>query len=84
MNNQSSFFFQEQLKDLEWEPFDLSVLKQDIDKFMESDDDLIMFKNKISYQKEKVNYLDQTLKMISNRQWLIREAIDWVKFTNGV
>tara|TARA_R100000008_G_C3479575_1_gene113168 strand:+ start:82 stop:516 length:435 start_codon:yes stop_codon:yes gene_type:complete len=75
---------QEQLKDLEWEPFELSVLKQDIDKFMDSDDDLIMFKNKIAYQKEKINYLDQTLKMISNRQWLIREAIDWVKFTNGV
>tara|TARA_R100001082_G_scaffold110804_1_gene91846 strand:+ start:930 stop:1364 length:435 start_codon:yes stop_codon:yes gene_type:complete len=74
---------QEELNELGWDPFDLNILKTDIDKFLDSDDDLIVLNDKILFLKEKVNYLETTLKMISNRQWLIREAIDWVKFTHG-
>ena len=74
---------QEELKELEWEPFELSILKTDIEKFLESDEDLIKIKDKIVFIEEKVNYLESTIKMISNRQWLIREAIDWIKFTHG-
>lgn len=74
---------QEQLEDLNWEPFGLTILKTDIDKFLDSDDELIQVKDKMIFTEEKVNYLENTIKMISNRQWLIREAIDWVKFTHG-
>ena len=74
---------QEELNELGWDPFDLNILKTDIDKFLDSDDDLIVLNDKILFLKEKVNYLETTLKMISNRQWLIREAIDWVKYTHG-
>mgnify|MGYP003111140368 CR=1 FL=1 len=74
---------EEELRDLNWEPFGLSILKSDIDKFLDSDEELIKIKDKIVFIEEKVNYLESTIKMISNRQWLIREAIDWVKFTHG-
>ena len=74
---------EEELRDLNWEPFGLSILKSDIDKFLDSDEELIRIKDKIVFIEEKVNYLESTIKMISNRQWLIREAIDWVKFTHG-
>ncbi len=74
---------EEELRDLNWEPFGLSILKSDIDKFLDSDEELIKIKDKIVFIEEKVNYLESTIKMISNRQWLIREAIDWVKFTQG-
>mgnify|MGYP001464201830 CR=1 FL=1 len=73
----------EELQDLEWEPFNLTLLKTDVDKFLESDDDLIKVKSRVLFSREKINFLENTLKMISNRQWLIREAIDWVKFTHG-
>ena len=66
-----------------WEPFELNILKTDIEKFLDSDEDLIRLKDKIYFSKEKINYLENTLKKSSNRQWLIREAIDWVKFTHG-
>jgi len=75
---------EEQLKELDWEPFELSILKQDIDKFMSADDDIIELKSKLEFQRRKVDYLESIIKMINNRQWLIREAIDWIKFTNGV
>ena len=74
---------EEELNEIGWEPFELNILKTDIDKFLDSDEDLIKMKDKIYFSQEKVNYLEATLKMISNRQWLIREAIDWIKFTHG-
>jgi hypothetical protein len=74
---------EDELKIENWEPFSLNLLKSDIDKFMESDDEMIISNTKITFQTEKVNYLESVVKMITNRQWLIREAIDWIKFTNG-
>ena len=75
---------QEELNFFGWTPFQLNILKQDVDKFMDSDEDLVDLKDKMSYQKLKVDYIESTIKMINNRQWLIRQAIDWIKFTNGV
>ena len=74
---------QEQLEENNWEPFDLNILKTDIDKFIDSDTDIITLSNKILLQKEKVNYLENIIKIINNRQWSIRATIDWLKFTNG-
>ena len=73
----------EELDKRGWEPFDLTVLKTDIDRFMLADDDVIHITNKILLQKEKVNYLESVVKIINNRQWFIRSTIDWLKFTNG-
>ena len=74
---------QEQLQEKNWEPFDLNILKTDIDKFLDSDTDIIRLSNKILLQKEKVSYLENVIKIINNRQWSIRSTIDWVKFTSG-
>tara|TARA_R110002020_G_scaffold141359_4_gene313027 strand:- start:4363 stop:4797 length:435 start_codon:yes stop_codon:yes gene_type:complete len=73
----------EQLQEHGWEPFDLNVLKTDIDRFMQADSDIITLSNKVALQKEKVNYLENIIKIINNRQWSIRSTIDWLKFTNG-
>ena len=61
----------------------MNILKTDIDKFIDSDDDIIKLSNRILLQKEKVNYLENVVKIINNRQWSIRSAIDWLKFTSG-
>jgi len=74
---------EDELKIENWEPFSLNLLKSDIEKFIGSDDEIIISNTKITFQTEKVNYLESVVKMITNRQWLIREAIDWIKFTNG-
>ena len=74
---------QEQLEERNWETFDLTILKTDIDRFVDSDEDIIRLSNKILLQKEKVNYLENVIKIINNRQWSIRSSIDWLKFTNG-
>jgi hypothetical protein len=74
---------QEELEEEGWEPFQLNVLKTDIDKFMESDEDLQNIDIKIKYKETVVDYLQDVIKIINNRQWNIRSAIDWLKFTNG-
>ena len=74
---------QEQLDDRGWEPFALNLLKTDIDKFLEADDDLQIISSKIKYAEIVVEYLESVIKIINNRQWNIRSVIDWLKFTNG-
>lgn len=74
---------QETLARLGWEPFQLKILRQDLDIYMDSDEDLLKLKDKLAYQEEKVEYLESTIKAINNRQWNIRSAIEWRKFVNG-
>ena len=75
---------QEQLDELGWEQFDLKILRQDLDKYLESDNDLVEISMKVVYQKEKVSYLDSIVKAIASLQWNIRNAIEWKKFIHGV
>ena len=75
---------QETLDELGWEPFQLNILKADIDKYLNADEELSLIRMRLSYTKEKVDYLESIIKIISNRQWNIRSAIDWRKFVNGV
>ena len=72
------------LNEMKWEPFQLNVLRTDIDKYIESDSDLSTLRMKISFTKEKVNYLESVVKIMNNRQWNIRSAIEWRKFINGM
>jgi len=64
-------------------PFDLKILKTDIDKYLESDIDLQKLKQKVSYLQTTVDYLDRTIRLISNRGFTIKNAIDWRRFTSG-
>jgi hypothetical protein len=72
---------QEELDDLGWDPFDLTVLKTDIDKFVNADDDVILLQHKVVLLREKVNYLEGVMKAINNLNWNIRSAIDWMRMT---
>ena len=64
-------------------PFDLKVLRTDVDKYIESDEELIKLKQKKEYLTTVVDYLDRTIRQISNRGFTIKNAIDWRKFTSG-
>jgi hypothetical protein len=67
-----------------WEPFNLKILKQDVDKYIDADPDIISWDSKLVLQQEKVDFLEHSLKVINNFQWHIRDAIAWRKFINGV
>lgn len=67
-----------------WEQFQLKILKQDIQHYIDGDTDLIKLQDQIDYQQEKVNMLDQIIRSINTRNFIIKNYIDWQKFENGV
>jgi hypothetical protein len=64
-------------------PFDLKVLKADVHIYISSDDDLQKIQAKVVYQEAIVYYLEQILKIINNRSFTIKNAIEWRRFTSG-
>lgn len=74
---------EERLAQLGWEQFHLKILRQDLDKYMDSDAEIIAHVTKIAFSEEKVEYLTGVIKAVSNLHWNIRSAIDWKKFTHG-
>ena len=64
-------------------PFDLKVLKADVHIYMDSDVDLQKADQKAAYLNQVVKYLEQVLRSINNRTFLIKNAIEWKKFTSG-
>ena len=73
----------EELDRFKWEPFELNILKTDVDRFIDADDDVIRLERHITEKKELVSYLDGVVKIVGNRQWNIRSAIEWIKFSHG-
>lgn len=75
---------QEDLELHKKEPFGTKVLRQDLDVYLDSDEELQNSYTKVELQKIKLEYLEGILKELNSRNWSLRAAIDWRKFTNGV
>jgi hypothetical protein len=64
-------------------PFDLKILKADVHIYMDSDEELQRADQKEAYLRQVVNYLEQLLRSINSRNFVIKNAIDWARFTSG-
>ena len=65
-------------------PFDLKLTtKEEISMFIESDEDICKLQYKIDYIEQMLTFLDGVLRQIGNRNFQIKNAIDWEKFKNG-
>ena len=64
-------------------PFDLKVLKNDVHIYISSDEDIQKIQAKIEYQSAIVSYLEQILRILNNRSFTIKNAIEWRRFTSG-
>jgi hypothetical protein len=74
----------EETKDKGWRlPAKGMVLKGDIPMYLDADNDIINVTLKIGLQQEKIELLESIVKIIMNRNYIIRNAIDWQKFTMG-
>lgn len=70
-------------KEYEEEPFDLKVLKNDMDMFLDSDVQILAIKNKMDEQEEKIKLINETAKVIQNASFNISNTIKWKKFLSG-
>lgn len=64
-------------------PFDLKIMRTDIEKYLEADEDIQKLSQKIAYLITVVDFLDKTIRVIVNRTYTIKNAIDWRRFTSG-
>ena len=64
-------------------PFDLKIMRTDIDKYLEADEDLQRLSQKVAYLITVVDFLDKTLRVIINRTYTIKNAIEWRRFQSG-
>ena len=59
-------------------------LKNEMDEFLQVDENLISLQDKVEYFKTVMFQLEQILRSLNSRTWDIKNAIEWNKFTNGM
>ena len=74
---------QEELEQRGWEQYLGRLLKNEVSNYVESDKDIIKLKQQTVVLQEKINYLDSIIRMINNRGFQIKNALDWLKFSHG-
>ena len=74
---------EDELEERGWEQFQGRLLKNEISNYIETDDDYIKIKQNIVVQQEKINYLDSIIKQLNNRGFQIKNALDWLKYSNA-
>ena len=65
-------------------PFDLKLTtKEEISMFIEADEEVGKLQYKIDYIDQVLFFLDGVLRMINNRTYHIKNAIEWKRFQSG-
>jgi hypothetical protein len=64
-------------------PFDLKILKTDVGIYIDSDPEYQEIGQKEAYIEKMVDYTERVLREINNRNWTIRNTIEWKKFLHG-
>ncbi len=74
---------EEDLRERGWRPFQKKVLRNDVDKYIQADKDIITLSLKIDYHSARANYLEDIIKTIHSRNFVIKNMIDILKFQHG-
>lgn len=74
---------EEDLRDRGWKPYQRKVLRNDVDKYIQADKDIIALSLKIDYHSANANYLEDIIKTIHSRNFIIKNMIDVLKFQHG-
>lgn len=74
----------EELDELNWEPFQKRLMKNEIEMYLNSDKEIIQNNIRLVNQQEKLDFLQEVIKNLNQRNFQIKNAIEWRKFTQGV
>ena len=74
---------EEDLKDLGWRPNQKRIIRQDMDKYIQADKDIINMSLKIDYHSARANFLKDIVRTIHGRNFIIKSMIDILKFQHG-
>ena len=75
----------EELDNLGWEQYlGPQPLKNEMQEYLDSDSDIIKIVDKIEYIKACLYQCEFIMKSLNSRTWDIKNAIEFMKFTNGL
>jgi len=75
----------EELAELGWQQYQLiKPLKNEIDEFLQGDQDLITLNTRIEYLETMGYLLEGILGQIKARDWQLKNGIEWKKFLAGM
>ena len=74
---------EEDLKAKDWKPNPLKILRSDMDKYIQSDKAIIAECLIIDYNMGMAKFLEDILKQINTRNFIVKNMIDFLKFRNG-
>lgn len=75
----------EELADLGWQQYQLiKPLKNEMDEFLQGDQDLITLNTRIEYLETMGYLLEGILGQIKARDWQLKNGIEWKKFLAGM
>jgi len=75
---------QEELEAWGEEPSELTLLKSDVEQFVEADPKVIELKAKIAVSEVKLKMVEEFIRSLNNRNFNIKSAIEWQKMMNGI
>tara|TARA_B100001057_G_scaffold101361_1_gene98477 strand:- start:11138 stop:11575 length:438 start_codon:yes stop_codon:yes gene_type:complete len=71
------------LREKGWRPFQRKVMRQDLDKHIQSDKDIIKLSLTVDFHTANANYLEDIIKTIHSRNFVVKNMIDILKFQAG-
>lgn len=74
----------DELVQLGWEPMREKYLRTEIGTMIDGDDDILEIKNKLAYTELFVDCCEKIIKEINQRSFNLKNAIEFMKFTQGV
>ena len=75
----------DELQALGWNQYQgVKPIKNEMDEFLQTDEDLITAQDKLEYLRTVLLQLESILKSLHSRTWDIKNSIEWTKFTNGM
>jgi hypothetical protein len=74
---------EEDLKARGWPPNRLKILRQDLNKYIESDKDIINLSLTIDYRTSIANYLEEIIRQINSRNFIVKNMLEWARFQSG-
>lgn len=74
---------EEDLKKHGWKPNPLRIMKAELPRYIESDKDIIELCLRIDYYSSIAKFLEDVVKQINNRNFVLKNIIDVLKFQNG-
>ena len=73
----------EDLAELGREPYQFKRLKQEVSHYVDSDSEMVQLNTKVAYQQELVDILEEIIKAINTRGYVIKNSLDFLRFTSG-